>query len=171
MPDDDLQPALRGVLSQLAVILAEPIDLGQTDTRTTLAKVRLLAAAAIYFNIAAVADFGGPSVAVRGEGLVEQAVGAAFQTFAGIDPHPEPFEKAAMLLRGITQGHPFRDGNKRVGFLLAAYHLRLVGYPWPPRLPEDEVIDFCVRVSAGEIRDVGEMAAQLRRFWEQSEAP
>ncbi|MBI4491217.1 MAG: Fic family protein [Chloroflexi bacterium] len=34
---------------------------------------------------------------------------------------PDPFEKAAMLLRGITQGHPFYNGNKRTGFLPAAY--------------------------------------------------
>ncbi len=131
--------------------------------------MRLLTAAASYFNILAVTDFGGRSGAVRGEGLVEQAVGAAFQTFAGTDPHPGPFEKAAMLLRGITQGHPFSDGNKRTGFLLAAYYLSQVGHPWPPRLPEDEVIEFCLRVSAGEIRDVNEIAAGLRTFWESLE--
>lgn len=57
---------------------------------------------------------------MRSRGLVEQVVGAAFQTFERIDPHADPFERAAMRLRGVTQGHPFGDGNKRTGFLLAA---------------------------------------------------
>jgi prophage maintenance system killer protein len=76
-----------------------------------------------------------------------------------------------MLLRGITQGHPFNDGNKRTGFLVASYYLRLVGHPWPARLPEDAVISFCLRVSAGEVRDIGEIAAQLRRLWGQEQTP
>jgi death-on-curing protein len=166
MADDDPKPALHDALARLEIVLAEPIDVSQTDTANTLAKVRVLTAAATYFNLVAVTDFGGRSGAVRGEGLVEQAVGAAFQTYEGVDPHPEPFEKAAMLLRGITQGHPFSDGNKRTGFLLAAYYLGLVGYPWPPRLPEAEVIEFCLQVSAGEIRDVAEIARGLRAFWQ-----
>ncbi|CAN5831438.1 hypothetical protein BH23CHL2_BH23CHL2_10860 [soil metagenome] len=81
--------------------------------------MRLLTAAATYFNILVVADFGGRRGPARDARLVEQVVGAAFQTFEGVDPHPGPFDKAAMLLRGITQGHPFNDGNKRTGFLLA----------------------------------------------------
>jgi prophage maintenance system killer protein len=70
-----------------------------------------------------------------------------------------------MLLRGITQGHPFQDGNKRTGFAVASYYLALMGRLPPPRLPEEEVIDFCLQVSSGEIRDVGLMADTLRRFW------
>jgi death-on-curing protein len=168
---DDPQPSLRDLLRRLEIILAEPVDFTQTDTVTTLAKVRLLTAAATYFNILAVTDFGGRSGAVRAEGLVEHAVGAAFQTFEGVDPHPGHFEKAAMLLRGITQGHPFNDGNKRTGFLVASYYLRLVGHPWPARLPEDAVISFCLRVSAGEVRDIGEIAAQIQRLWGQEQTP
>jgi hypothetical protein len=41
-----------------------------------------------------------------------------------------------------------------------------VGHPWPARLPESDVIAFCLRVSAGEIRAIGEIAAQLRRPWD-----
>lgn len=168
---DGPQSSLRDLLRRLEIVLSEPVDFTQTDTATTLAKVRLLAAAATYFNILAVTDFGGRSGAVRAEGLVEHAIGAAFQTFEGIDPHPGPFEKAAMLLRGITQGHPFNDGNKRTGFLVASYYLRLVGYPWPAQLPEDAVITFCLRVSAGDVRDIGEIAEQLQYLWRQDQVP
>ena len=153
------------VLSRITFILRQPVDFTHTDTTSRLAQVRLLVAAATYFNILTVTDYGGRVGPVREGGLVELAVAAAFQTFEGTDPHPGPFDKAAMLLRGITRGHPFNDGNKRTGFLLAAYYLRLVGYPFPERLPTDEVVDLCLRVSAGHLSDVETVAGELRRIW------
>ncbi len=118
--DDDMtqhhNPAISELLNRIQFSLSKPIDFTRTDPEATETKVRLLTASAIYFNILAVTDFGGRGGPVRDSGLVEQVVASAFQTFAGEDPHPEPFDKAAMLLRGITQGHPFYDGNKRTGF-------------------------------------------------------
>lgn len=165
MADEHPDPSLAALLTRLQFLLRRPIDFTKTDTETTLAKVRLLTASATYFNILAIADFGGRPGPSRGEGLIEQAVAAAFQTYEGEDPHPGPFEKAAMLLRGITQGHPFNDGNKRTGFLLAAYYLSLVGHPTPAQLPADDVVHLCLRVSSGEVRDVGAIAQELTRLW------
>jgi len=162
---EDAPASLAELLERLTVILVRPIDFAATDTDSTLAKVRLLTATATYFNVLSVSDFGGRAGPVREEGLVEHVVGAAFQTFGGIDPHPHPFEKAAMLLRGITQGHPFNDGNKRTGFLVAAYYLRRAGFPTPTPLPEDAVVDLCMRISAGALRDVAAIAVELRRLW------
>lgn len=162
---DEAPPSLVALLEQLQVVLARPLDFAATDTDSTLAKVRLLVAAATYFNVLSVADFGGRPGPVRETGLVEHAIGAAFQTFAGVDPHPDPFEKAAMLLRGITQGHPFNDGNKRTGFLTAAYYLRRVGFPTPSPLDEDAVVDLCMQVSAGQLRDIARIAQELRACW------
>jgi prophage maintenance system killer protein len=156
---------LEGVLSRIRLVLQQPIDFRQSDTETTLAKTRLLAAAAAYFNILAVGDYGGRIGPVRAEGLVEQAIAAAFQTFEGTDPHPGDFEKAAMLLRGITQGHPFNDGNKRTGFLLAGYFLQRIGYAFPDPLDVDAAEDLCLRVSAGQLRDVRRIADELARLW------
>jgi len=164
---DETDPSLSDLLTRIQVLLREPIDFTKTDSDTTLAKVRLLTAAASYFNILAVADFGGRSGPARAEGLVEQVVAAAFQTFGGHDPHPRPFDKAAMLLRGITQGHPFNDGNKRTGFLLAAYYLELLGYSPPASFAVNEVVAFCLRVSAGQIRDVDSIAQELRGWWQE----
>ena len=103
---------------------------------------------------------------MRGSGLVEQVVAAAFQTFEDVDPHPGPFDKAAMLLRGITQGHPFTDGNKRTGFLLATYYLRLLGHRLRDPLPVDRAERLCLRVSAGELRDVASIAEELALLME-----
>ena len=157
--------SLDQLLFSIRFILDAPFDFTATDNRSLLTKVRLLAASAKYFNGLAVSLFGGRLGSVREEGLVEQVVGAAFQTFDGVDPHPTPFEKAAMLLRGITQGHPFTDGNKRTGFLLAAYFLRQTGIPLPDPLNVALAESLCLRVSAGEIRDINVIAAELRALW------
>lgn len=137
---------------------------------TTLEHVRALTYAAIYFNTVAVTDFGGRIGRVRQEGLVEQVVAAAFQSFGGVDLRPEPFEKAAMLLRGITQGHPFTDGNKRTGFLLAAYFLDSVGQRPPETLDREAVVRFCLAVSDGTIRDIARMTDELRLLWQLEDA-
>src|SRR5438309_1517818 len=101
---------LSELLAKLDFSFAERVDFRADDPRATATKVRLLTAAATYFNILSLTDFGGRIAPPRDAGLVEQVIGAAFQTFEGTDPHQDPFDKAAMLLRGITQGHPFNDG-------------------------------------------------------------
>jgi death on curing protein len=157
-------PEFVSLLTRLRWQLVEPVDFTQSDPETTAAKVRLLSAAATYFNVLALTEFGDRVGLVRQEGLVEQVVAAAFQTYRGEDPHPEPFDKAAMLMRGITQGHPFTDANKRTGFLLAVYFLDRTGYVVRPELSLSEVVSFSRRVSAGEIRDLAMIAATLRNW-------
>jgi death-on-curing protein len=165
MTDAAGQP-LSDLLSRLPFALQEPVDFTQDDTQTTHAKVRLLTAAATYFNLLVVSEFGGRLGAARAPGLVEQVVAAAFQTFGGEDPHPGVFAKAAILLRGVTQGHPFNDGNKRTGFLVATYYLDRVGYVPRPNLAPEDVIRFCRQVSAGQVRDVRVIADVLTGWFE-----
>lgn len=50
---------------------------------------------------------------IHDEGLLESAVNAPFQTFAGQDLYEGIYAKAAQLCYGLTKDHPFRDGNKR----------------------------------------------------------
>ena len=162
---------LTSLLARLRVQLAEPVDFTRTDPVSTAAKVRLLTAVATYFNVLTISDFGGRSGAVRQEGLVAQVVAAAFQTYLGEDPHPSPFDKAAMLLRGITQGHPFTDANKRTGFLVATYYLDRMGFVLRPGLPTAEVVSFSRCVSSGEIRDLRTIAATLQAWTEPRREP
>lgn len=165
--DTDDERWVASILAQIEFVLHEPIDFTSVDHETSLAKVRLLTAAATYFNVLAVRDYGGRGGLPRDARLVEQAVGAAFQVFDGFDPRPDPFDKAAMLLRGITQGHPFYDGNKRTGFLLASYYLSLTDSPMPANLATDRAISLCLRISAGELRDMDDIAGELRTMWEE----
>ena len=166
MTTGDPDSSLTALLRRLEFILQEPIDFTATDTEASLAKVRILTAAATYFNALAVMEYGGRVGEVRESGLVEHAIGAAFQSFGGEDPHPDAFDKAAMLLRGITQGHPFNDGNKRTGFLTAAFYLSQMGIAAPDPFPDEEAFTLCLRISAGELRDVAVIAEALRGLWE-----
>lgn len=72
-----------------------------------------------------VADFGGLT-GVRDQGLLESAMARPRQIAAygsgGI------IELAAAYAVGIVRNHPFIDGNKRVGFMLAYIFLARNGY-------------------------------------------
>ncbi len=159
--------SLRDVLKRILPLFSENLDFTRTDPEGITEIVQRLTAAAVTFNLLAINDLGGRLGPQREPGLLEQAVGAAFQTFGDIDPHPHPFQKAAMLLRGITAGHPFADGNKRTGFFAAMYYLEQIGYPPPDRLPIDEVVAFSLKVSGGTMRDIEAIASELSRFWNQ----
>lgn len=76
-----------------------------------------------------------------------------------------------MLMRGITQGHPFYDGNKPTGFFMVSYDLSVVGSPFPMRFDFDRTDALCVRPSAGDIRDVYVVADELERLWAGEPAP
>ncbi len=62
----------------------------------------------------------------RGRGL-ESALGAVAQTFDGRDLYPSLEEKAANLLYFLVKGHPFVDGNKRIGAALFLWFLEKNG--------------------------------------------
>lgn len=70
-----------------------------------------------------------------------------------------------MLLRGITQGHPFNDANKRTGFLIAAYYLEQMGFPPPETIPSDQAFALCLRISTGDLRDVADIRRELETIW------
>ncbi len=53
---------------------------------------------------------------------------------------------AAVLLHGIITMHPFYDGNKRTGFVVADLLLRRHGYII--KADEEEIIDLLLRVAS-----------------------
>lgn len=161
------QESLTSIIDQVEFHFKGEIDINNLDPETTLELVRRITQVAYTFNMLAIQEYGGRAGHERERGLTEHAVGAAFQSFGDYDPHPDPFDKAAMLLRGITQGHPFNDGNKRTGFLTAYYFLEQLGFPIPEDLSEEEVYDLCLRVSSGEIRAVEVISDSLKTLWGQ----
>ena len=57
----------------------------------------------------------GGASGIRDLGALESAVAQSKATFGGVDLYPTLVEKAATLCFALVQGHPFVDGNKRVG--------------------------------------------------------
>lgn len=64
---------------------------------------------------------------LKDEGLLDSALNAPFQTFAGKDLYEGLIGKAAKLGHGIINNHPFVDGNKRIGLLTMLAFLEING--------------------------------------------
>ncbi|MBQ4050737.1 MAG: type II toxin-antitoxin system death-on-curing family toxin [Oscillospiraceae bacterium] len=95
-------------------------------------------------------SFGG-SDGVRDDGLLESAVSAPFQTFAGRPLYLGIHRKAARLAFGIVQNHPFVDGNKRTGAHAMLVFLELNGIPL--QYDQQELIDIILAVASGKADD------------------
>lgn len=63
--------------------------------------------------------------------LLEAAVAAPFQSFADVEVFPSILQKAARLGMGITNNHPFVDGNKRTGAHAMLVFLSSITFPYP----------------------------------------
>jgi|SRR5690554_5962202 death-on-curing protein len=63
-------------------------------------------------------QFGG-SHGLRDEPLLVSAISRPFATFGQEDLYPDSIDKAAAILESIVTNHPFIDGNKRTGYVLA----------------------------------------------------
>ena len=57
----------------------------------------------------------GGAPGIRDLGALESGIAQPKATFDGTDLYPTLVEKAAALCFSLVQGHPFVDGNKRVG--------------------------------------------------------
>ena len=99
-------------------------------------------------NEQSLAQFGG-SAGVRDEGLLDSALGRPQHRFAY--GKPTLFDLAASYAFGLVKNHPFIDGNKRTGFIVAVTFLELNGL----RFGASEV-DATVRtlaLAAGEMTE------------------
>lgn len=75
-----------------------------------------------YLSLAEVVDLHrrilqvtGSAIGLRDLGALESAIAQPQATFGGVHLYPTLAEKAAALSFALIQGHPFVDGNKRVG--------------------------------------------------------
>lgn len=80
---------------------------------------------ALVLHARLVADFGGRA-GVRDAGLLASALARPQQIAAY--GSADLIELAAAYTAGIVRNHPFNDGNKRVGFILAYVFLVRNGY-------------------------------------------
>ncbi len=99
-------------------------------------------------------EFGGLS-GVRDEGLLESALGRP-QNLFHYGEKVSLFQLAASHCYGIVRNHPFIDGNKRTGFVVARVFLQLNGVRFSPA--QGEPARIIRALAAGEI-DEAELAS------------
>jgi death-on-curing protein len=157
--------SLQDLIGRIQFQYLSPVAFDATDYDSLLEIVRRLTITAHLFNVIAINDYGGRAGKVREAGLCEQVLGSAFQVCFGEEAHPDPFEKASFILRGIIGGHPFEDGNKRTGFLMVYYYLDQMGFPPQEEFSVEDVVRFCFDISRGEIRDIEVIQNNLVHLW------
>ena len=72
---------------------------------------------------------------------------------AHYDDEPSAFDLAAAYSYGLIRNHPFVDGNKRTGFLVAYVFLHMNG--WQLKSSEAEAVNMILALAAGEIDEPG----------------
>lgn len=82
--------------------------------------------------------------------LLESAVMQPRQTFDGVEIYPGLFDKAGVLLYGLTKNHPFVNGNKRTAFLSTSVFLLLNGYDL--NMTEQQVVRMMRGIAYGRTR-------------------
>lgn len=92
-------------------------------------------------------QFGG-SHGVRDERSLNSAINRPFATFDQQELYPEPIEKAAAILESIVTNHPFIDGNKRTGYVLARLLLFKAGLNI--EATQEEKFEMVISVSKGQ---------------------
>ncbi|MDK2943084.1 MAG: death on curing protein [Acetobacterium sp.] len=93
----------------------------------------------------------GGSDGLRDEGLLDSALNAPFQSFAGEDLYQTVPAKAARLGFSLIKNHAFLDGNKRIGILVMLTFLEMNGFM--PDCTDDELIQLGLRLAASQIDD------------------
>lgn len=94
-------------------------------------------------------DATGGTHGLRDEGLLESALTAPFQSFAGQGAYPSLQQKAARLCFGLVKNHPFIDGNKRIGAHVMLVFLALNGIQLS--YTQSELSDVILRLADGQI--------------------
>lgn len=92
-------------------------------------------------------QFGG-SFGVRDERSRNSAISRPFATFDKQELYPEPVDKAAAILESIVINHPFVDGNKRTGYVVA--RLLLLKSGLDIKATQDDKYKMVIAVSKGE---------------------
>lgn len=98
----------------------------------------------------------GGAPGIRDLGVLESAVSQPRATFGGVDLYPTLVEKAATLCFAVVQGHPFVDGNKRVGHAAMETFLVLNGAEVDAPVDDQErlILDLAVgRISRTQLTD------------------
>ena len=97
---------------------------------------------------------------LRDDNLLQSALLAPMQTYNSVELFPSLLDKAVRLACGLTQNHPFVDGNKRIGAHAMLVTLKLNGIALS--YTQRELASVFLQLASGEI------AYEGLRDWVQS---
>jgi len=92
--------------------------------------------------------FGGSS-GIRDKELLNSALKRPYQTFDSQELYPTPIDKAAAIIESVVKNHPFTDGNKRTGYVLA--RLLLMKENQDIVANQEQKYQFVIAISKGEL--------------------
>lgn len=113
----------------------------------------------IYLHSELIKATGG-SDGLRDDNLLQSALLAPMQTYNSVELFPSVSDKAVRLACGLTQNHPFVDGNKRIGAHAMLVTLKLNGISLS--YTQVELASVFLKLASGEI------AYEELRDWVQS---
>lgn len=108
-----------------------------------------------------IVDASGGSHGTRDRGRLEAVVAVQTQEVFGEELYKTLHEKAAALARGVIADHPFYDGNKRTGIMIALIFLERNGVE--EKTTDKELEDFAVQIAVEHL-DVPTIAAWLETY-------
>ena len=114
---------------------------------------------AIEIHSILIDQFGG-SRGLRDSELLKSALSRPYQTFDGKELYESPVKKAATIMESIIKNHPFVDGNKRTGYVLA--RLILMDAKLDIKADEDSKYNFVISISKNKI-DIEQIVSWLER--------
>jgi len=98
---------------------------------------------------------------LRDQALLESALAQPQATFGGEFLHEDLFAMAAAYLYHIVKNHPFLDGNKRTGLIVALTFLAINGLPIPTA--SDQLYEATLGTAAGLVTK-DDLTALLRHL-------
>lgn len=96
---------------------------------------------------------------IRSDTALNSCLEGAYADYFGQEIYEGGLAKAAKVLLEVQSQHPLVDGNKRLGAVL---FIAVLGeYGFEHTFSEDELVDFCLLVASGELRDHEEIRQRL----------
>lgn len=111
----------------------------------------------------------GGEAPVGDHGLLQSALARPQASVFGRDAYPTLEEKASALLHSLARNHALLDGNKRLALAATVAFLGVNGRRLS--LTNDEAYHLVMKVAAGQLHDVAELAATITNGGPQRNGP
>ncbi|MGD9983744.1 MAG: type II toxin-antitoxin system death-on-curing family toxin [Porticoccaceae bacterium] len=125
-------------------------DVDPYDSQNTVGIIDVLRSHFLIADYFYGQDYGIGGVGPKDPELLHSAVYRQFTSFGGVEKWPTAFEKAATLVFGIVNDHPFHDANKRTGLLVMLYALHKMGRT-PNGVDQKDLENLMVDIAEGSL--------------------